>query len=111
MATEQHDKRPRKAAVVAAEEHAPWKPTPWENADALSVQRWSRGEANAIEQQRAFRWVLRATSYLDEPFRPGGEDGRRNTDFALGKAHVGREIAKLINIDLSQLRGKDERKP
>lgn len=54
---------------------------------------------------------MKATGYLDEPYRPGDEAGRRDTDFALGKAHVGRQIAKLLNLDLARVRGGDSEQP
>jgi hypothetical protein len=54
---------------------------------------------------------MRCTGYTDEPYRPGGEDGRRETDFALGKANVGRQIAKLLNLDMSRVRGSDGEQP
>lgn len=73
-------------------------PTPFEAADQLSLQRLAAGEANPIEQKRALAWIMKCSGYLDEPFRPGGEDGRRDTDYALGRAYVGRQIAKLLNV-------------
>jgi hypothetical protein len=97
----------RKTTAEAAAEHAPWKPTPWEPADALSIKRVASGAANALEQRRAIEWIMRCTGYGGEPYRPGGEDGRRETDFALGKASVGRQIAKILNIDLTRVRGGD----
>lgn len=102
----------RKAPAVAAAAHLPYMPPPWENADALSLRRVAAGNASSVEQQRAIAWIMKATGYTDEPFRPGGEDGRRNTDFALGKAFIGRQIAKLLNVDLSRIRGgKDVENP
>lgn len=86
--------------------HSPVLPTPYEAADALSIKRVYAGTATMVEQKRAFEWIMRATGYLDEPFRPGSPE---DTFFALGKAHVGREIAKLLNIDMSIItRGERE---
>lgn len=113
MATEQSDKpnrRKRPPAEVMAE-HAPYMPIKWENADALSLQRIRAGAASPVEQQRAIEWILRCTGLFDEPYRPGHEAGRRDTDFALGKAHVGRQIAKLLNVDLSRIKGGDREQP
>lgn len=95
----------RKRPATVAAEHAPWLPTPWDPADALSVQRLSQGQANTAEQKRALEWILRATGVNDQPYRPGGEDGRRETDFALGKQMVGREIVKMIKINLARIKG------
>lgn len=68
----------------------------------LSLQRVRAGTAQPHEQKRALDWILLCTGLTDEPYRPG-EEGRRDTDFALGKAHVGRQIAKLLNMDLSKI--------
>lgn len=109
MATEQGTRRRTPAAAAA--EHAPWKPTQWENADALSLQRLQMGAASPVEQKRALGWILRVTGLTDEPYRPGEDQGRRDTDFALGKANVGRQIAKLLNLDLSRVRGGNSEQP
>lgn len=105
MAEKEQPKVVRKSPAAAAAEHAPWKPTSWEPADALSLKRLAAGTASPVEQQRALKWILTCTGVHDEPYRPGGEDGRRETDFALGKACVGRQIAKLVNIDLARIKG------
>ena len=110
MASEQRDEKQRPARPVrsparAAAEHAPYLPTPYENADALSLQRLAAGVASEIEQKRALAWVMRCSGYLDEPYRPGSDD--RDTNFALGKANIGRQIAKLLNLDLGRLRRND----
>lgn len=105
--TEQPKSRKRSPAAVAAE-HAPWLPTSWEAADALSMQRLAGGTANALEQKRALKWILTACGVLDEAYRPGGEDGRRDTDYALGKASVGRQIMKLARVNLALIKGGED---
>lgn len=110
MANEQ-EQRPRKSAAAAASAHAPYIPITWENADALSLQKLRAGAASPVEQKRAIDWILKCTGLTDEPYRPGDEGGRRDTDFALGKAHVGRQIAKLLNLDLARVRGGDSEQP
>lgn len=92
----------RRSPTAAAAAHAPYLPTQWENADALSLQRLQTGSAQPHEQKRALAWILKVTGITDEAYRPGDENGRRDTDFALGKANVGRQIAKLLNLDLSK---------
>jgi hypothetical protein len=116
MATEQHDEKRsarahRKPMALAAAEHSPLIPNEYEKADALSIQRFAAGRASEVEQKRAFAWIMRCTGYTDEPYRPGGEDGRRDTDFALGKANVGRQIAKLLHLDMTRVRGSDGEQP
>lgn len=103
MANEAKRAKEMRRAVQA---HSPLMPTAYEAADALSIKRVFAGTATMVEQKRAFEWIMRATGYVDEPFRPGSND---ETIFALGKAHVGREIAKLLNIDMSIItRGERE---
>ena len=111
MTTEQGQRPRRRSPAAAAAAHAPFVPIPWENADALSLQRLQSGAASAVEQKRALAWILKCTGLTDEPYRPGDEGGRRDTDFALGKAHVGRQIAKLLNLDLSRVRGGNSEQP
>lgn len=108
MAEAEQPRKAKRTPAAAAAEHAPWKPTAWEHADALSLKRLALGQASSVEQQRAYRWILLCTGLNDEPYRPGSEDGRRETDYALGKAHVGRQIVKLVNVDLARLRGGEE---
>lgn len=112
MATEQNDdkkvpaKAPRKPTRTAADEHAPYKPPEYEPMHAAALQALAQGKASAHQQRLALDWIMyRASNYLDEPFRPGGAEGDRDTVFALGRAFVGRQIAKLINVHLSNLRG------
>lgn len=108
MANEQgqRPKPPRKDPRLAALEHAPWMPTDWVAADALAMKRLAAGQANGVEQKRALDWILKVAGYTNEAFFPGA-DGARATDYALGKAHVGRAVVKLINIDLSRLKGRE----
>lgn len=64
-----------------------------------------RGDADAQKQQRALKFIIEnlAGTY-DEPYRPGAEEGARDTTFAIGRAFVGRQIVKLLKLNLSALR-------
>lgn len=100
----------KKTPAAAAREHAPYIPPPYTPAEATAMQALAKGVANAHQQRMALDWIMfKASNYLDEPFRPGGHDGERDTNFALGRAFVGRQVAKLLNINLSILArgGKD----
>ena len=101
------ERAPRKSPTEAAALNAPWLPTPWTPADVLSIQRLHAGTANAIEQKQALAWIIAATGVNGQLYQPGGEAGRRDTDFALGAANVGRQIVKLVKLDLSKLRGDE----
>lgn len=96
---------PRKNVLQAALDHAPFLPCEYEQADVVAMQALYAGAASQVEQQRAFAWILKLTGINDEPFFPGGEDGRRMTDMALGKQNVGRQIMKLVKLNLARIGG------
>lgn len=103
MSTEQS--RRRKTTREAVADHAPWKPVPYELADADALQSLLRGDADAAKQQRALKFIIESVcGTYDEPYRPGAEDGSRDTTFALGRAFSGRQIVKLLKLNLSVLR-------
>lgn len=89
---------------------APWVPPKWEKADASALQAMERGDASQGQQQRALLWIVhQAAGAYDMPFRPGGEDGRRDTDFALGRMFVGQQIVKLLRVNVAALPNDDQR--
>lgn len=66
-------------------------------------------EVNAVktlfaENNAGLKWIIKATGLGDLPWYPGGEDGRRNTDFAAGKYRVGTEIKRLIEMPEAKLK-------
>lgn len=84
---------------------APWAPAEYEAADITAIQACIVGEAAPEQQIRAMKWVIeKASAYMDMPFRPGGEDGRRDTDFACGRMFVGQQVVKLSRLNASALR-------
>ena len=98
--------RPRKNARQAAQDNAPWRPAPWELADASAIQALARGDANKDQQTRALRWLIEAAcATYDLSFRPG--DTSRETDFAEGRRFVGLQVVKLLKINLSELRRQE----
>lgn len=75
---------------------SPWKPAKWQPADASAMQALVRGDCPPNLQQRAMAFIINdLCGTYDQPYRPG-EDGRRDTDFALGKMWVGQQIVKLL---------------
>lgn len=84
---------------------SPWKPVAWEPADVAAVQALARGDASADQQKRALDYIINglAATY-DLSYRPGGEDGRRDTDFAEGKRFVGTQIVKALKLNLAAIR-------
>ena len=95
-------KKPEAQAIL---ENAPWKPAPYAVADAAALQALLRGDADPIQQKRALGWIIeRACRTYDLSFRPGAEDGRRNTDFVEGSRFVGLQIVRLLNASTAKMR-------
>lgn len=90
----------RKSEQQAIAEHAPWKPAPYEPADAAALQALAKGTATADQQKRALKWIVNTCCRTyDLSYRPG-EEGRRDTDFAEGRRAVGLQIVTLLNLKI-----------
>lgn len=77
-------------------------PAGWEPADVSAIQAMMEGRANDIQQRRAMEWIINKASMAGaSQFRPGGADGERETNFALGRAFVGQQILGLVKINLT----------
>lgn len=88
-------------------EGAPWKPTPYEIADAAAFQALQRGDANADQQKRALRWLINSCcGTYDLSYRPG-PTGDRDTVLAEGKRWVGLQVVKLLNNSTAVMRRKE----
>jgi hypothetical protein len=105
--SEERKPKPRAVAQVL-EDAAPWKPAKYEVADFYAVRAVATGTANPDQQVRAMKWIIESCSMAyDVAYRPGAEDGRRDTDFCLGRQQVGRELVKMINASPAKLRRDD----
>lgn len=94
---------PNKTERQAIADHAPWKPAPFDPADAEAFQALSRGNATGAQQKRALDWLVKsACRTYDLSYRPG-EDGRRDTDFAEGQRSIGLQVVKLLNLKIGLL--------
>lgn len=102
--------KPRPSARSVAAENGPWKPPKWEKADAAALQALQHGTASPDQQKRALRWIIEmGAGTYDMSFRPGGDDGRRDTDFAEGRRFVGLQVVKLLGLNLSALPNDEPR--
>ncbi len=85
----------------------PHLPTSYEAADASALQALQDGSANEDQQKRALRWIIeRAAGTYEAHFYPDA----RFTDFALGRAYVGRQIVKMLRLNVSTLRSMEDGK-
>lgn len=93
---------PRKATPFE-----PWAPPAAELADVAAIKALSRGTATQDQQQRALQFIVhQVCGTYDEQFCPG-EDGRRATDYALGKRRVGLYLVSLLHADIRKFRDPD----
>ncbi len=84
----------------------PWviDPRSYGIVEIAAVQAVAAGTATAQQQQDAMRFILLGVCRVDdEPYCPG-EDGRRDTDFALGMRRVGTFIRSLIHADKAKFK-------
>lgn len=77
-----------------------WAFAPYEDADVYAIRALAAGNANEGQQRRALDWIINhAARTYDQPFRPGGAEGARDTDFAAGRMFVGQQIVKLTKLN------------
>jgi hypothetical protein len=82
----------------------PWEPASYQAADASALQALAAGVADEYQQKHVLRWIVEvAAATYDQSFWPGGEDGRRNSDFAEGRRFVGNSIVKMLKVDVQAL--------
>ena len=85
--------RPKQAHILA--------PPAIEKKHVAAIQAMHRGNANEGQQKDALDCIINILcGTYDEPYR----DDERDTLFALGKAHVGREIVTITNLPLGKIK-------
>ena len=82
----------------------PWRAKIFDMADVSAVKGVAAGTASPEQQIRAMQYILVVLCAVDDmTFRPGGEDGRRASDFAEGQRFVGTQIKRLIHGRMDDL--------
>ncbi len=76
----------------------PWQLPDIAVEDVYAVQAIAAGRAGQAEQLRFWAFLQRFTGTGRMTFYPGGEDGRRATDFAEGMRFVGDQMRRLNNL-------------
>ena len=100
-------RKPTRETLLAS---TPWVPPEYELADVSAVQALLAGNATMDQQKRALSFVIeRLAGTYDLSYRPFGEDGRRDTDFAEGRRFVGLQLVKLLKLNTAVLPRKDPR--
>jgi hypothetical protein len=76
--------------------YRPWQIPRIDDAGIFALQAVASGTANSAQQQQAYEYVVRTLCETDRmTFWPGGEDGKRATDFAEGKRWVGLQLRRI----------------
>lgn len=98
----------RRGKVPNVPRPEPWKPADWEPEDAFAVQAMMFGRASEDQQKRACKFIVESLcGVYDLEFRPGGEEGRRASDFAAGRRHVALQMIKFAHLNIAALKGKN----
>lgn len=82
-----------------------------EHADVYAVQALAEGRAGPAEQARVWAFLQRFCGCGRMSFWPGGEDGRRATDFAEGKRFVGDQLRRIAHLRPSSIPSRGEPPP
>ena len=90
-------------AAQSKRQKAPLKKEPWDfpdfsESDVRLIQALHRGDATPDMQRDALAYIINvAAATYDMAYRPG-DSGRRDTDFACGKAFVGQTLVRMTKI-------------
>lgn len=79
---------------------SPWKPAVYDEEIIYAIRALAEGSATQLQQITAWQYIqflAGSGDFEDLSFRPGGEDGRRETDFAEGKRFVGLQLRKMLS--------------
>lgn len=81
---------------------SPLTPPKYEATHIRALQAIACGEATPEQQKLGIAWIINDAASTYEPsYRPGGEEGGRDTDFAEGRRFVGLNIVKLLKLNPS----------
>jgi hypothetical protein len=89
----------------------PFEPTPYDNSIIAATRAVAGGTANEGQQKLFWKWLIEVSGYYDLSFRPGGDDGRRLSDFAEGKRFVGSQCLKMLQPVLTPSAPPKEEQP
>lgn len=90
---------PRRRKPQSEQPSVPWQLPLVEPADVYALQALEKGTANEAQQKRAISFVTVKLCAADRmTFYPGGEDGRRASDFAEGKRWVGGQLRRILKL-------------
>lgn len=86
----------------------PWDPPELSDHEVMALKALRDGVASAGQQKMALSAiVVKFASAGDMSFRPGGEDGRRATDFSEGKKYVAQRIQEALTRPMKPTGGQN----
>ncbi len=92
---------PVKTSPVILPANSPVLPPRRFQETAWALKGLNGGEADKGQQTMALAWIIRELcGTYDMPYRPGAPG---DSDFAMGKMHVGQQIVALINMSPEQI--------
>jgi hypothetical protein len=75
---------------------------PFEEPDIHALRAILAGKANEDQQARFMALFKKATGVNQNPYRAGGEDGRRATDLACGRKLVGDWFYAVVETQIQR---------
>jgi hypothetical protein len=90
--------------------YKPWHPAKYDKLIAAGIKALVAGEATPHQQKTVLKWIIEeAARTYDSQYFP---DSDRDTVFALGKEHVGKQCVKMANISMKVFaKAGEEHKP
>lgn len=87
-------KQPVRRSKAPAPIAEPWKPTPFDDADAYAIQALAHGKPSEDQAKRALDFIINSIcATYDQSYRPASA---RDSDFAEGKRYVGLTLVKML---------------
>ena len=84
--------------------NAPYRPPLLSTTIVYAIKALPEGKATPEQQAKLLHWLLyEATKAYDMSYRPGGEEGKRDSDFAEGRRFVGLAIVRAFNMPLEEV--------
>ena len=79
----------------------PWKPCNYELHDVAAIQALAQGKATSIQQIKALEFIVHEVCRTyDMPYQ---SESSRDTDFACGMLHVGKQLVKFTKLNIQSM--------
>lgn len=89
----------------------PWKLAHLTDVEIFAIKAFAGGQADERQQLQAWAAIRTLAGADKMSFWPGGEDGRRATDFAEGKRFVADQLRRISRLQPAKVDSRDEPPP